>query len=315
MFVTQLKAFFTVARVGSVTQAARQLGLSQPAVTAQIRALEAHYGVELFDRRGGRLRLSDEGIRLLPAVDQLLQHEIKVEFALREAGDSYRGSLRVGATAPYYVLEILRSYRNRYPLVDVSMSAGNSRQMIDALLESRVDVATSSHLETDKRLHRIVLGEDPLVLVAHRDHPLAQQAAISLDDLTRCDLILRERGSITRQLTEEALESAAVSPRSITEIASREAIREAVLRQMGVSLFARHETGRHPDIAVRPFSHEVPCVIEYLYCLAERRASRLIDAFLQLAGSAPAGAYLTSVARIFMPSGSPAAPVMRDISR
>ena len=83
MFVTQLKAFFAVARLGSVTQAAKQLSISQPSVTAQIRALEAHYGVELFHRQGGRLRLSDEGIRLLPSVDQLLQHQIKVEFALR----------------------------------------------------------------------------------------------------------------------------------------------------------------------------------------------------------------------------------------
>lgn len=289
MFVTQLKAFFTVARIGSVTQAAKHLGLSQPAVTAQIRALEGHYGVELFHRQGGRLRLSDEGIRLLPAVDLLLQHEINVEFALRQAGDSYRGSLRIGATAPYYVLGILRRYRERYPLVDISMGAGNSQQMIDALLESRVDVATSSHLETDRRLHRIALGEDPLVLVLHRAHPLAQRHELSLADLADSDLILRERGSITRRLTEQALEAGAIAPRSVTEIASREAVREAILRQMGVSVFARHETGSHPDLVVRPFAEAVPHVVEYLYCLAERRTSRLIHAFLDLAGS-PGGA-------------------------
>jgi len=284
MFVTQLKAFFAVARLGSVTQAAKQLSISQPSVTAQIRALEAHYGVELFHRQGGRLRLSDEGIRLLPSVDQLLQHEIKVEFALRQAGDTYRGNLRVGATAPYYVLDILQRYRERHPLVETSLSAGNSQQMIDALLESRVDIATSSHLETDKRLHRAVLGEDPLVLMLRRDHPLAQRQQLGLSDLASCDLILRERGSMTRRLTEEVLEKAAVSPRSLTEIASREAIREAVLRGLGVSLFARHEAAAHPDLVVRPFVDEMPCVVEYLYCLRERQASRLIAAFLQVAG-------------------------------
>lgn len=283
MFVTQLKAFFTVARVGSVTRAAKQLRLSQPAVTAQIKALEAHYGVELFHRQGGRLRLSDEGVRLLPAVDQLLQDEIKVEFALREAGDSYRGSLRVGATAPYYVLGLLRQYRERYPLVEIGMSAGNSQQMIDALLESRVDVATSSHLENDRRLHRIVLGDDPLVLALHRSHPLATRPVLSWHDLTGCDLLLREQGSITRRLTEQVLDHHGITPHHLIEIASREAIREAILRQMGVSVFARHETGSHPDVVVRPFAEETPHVFEYLYCLAERRTSRLIDAFIGLA--------------------------------
>lgn len=286
MFVTQLKSFFTVARLGSVTQAARQLGLSQPTVTTQIKALEEHYGVELFRRQGGRLSLSDEGVQLLPHVDQLLQQEIQVEFALRNSGDQPRGHLRLGATAPYYVLDIVQRFRQRYPLVDLSLGAGNSRQMVDALLAYQVDLATSSHLETDVRLHRLTLGVDPLVLLVHRSHPLAGQRALRLSDLAGCELIVRERGSTTRQLTEQTLAQAGVAVGRSIEIASREAIREAVIRRMGVSVFARHEASAHPELVVLPFEDEVPSLVEYLYCLRDRLGARLIAAFLE---SCPGG--------------------------
>lgn len=283
MLVPQLKAFFTVARLGSVTLAAKQLSLSQPTVTSQIRSLEEHYGIELFRRQGGRLSLSDEGIRLLPLVEKLLQQELNVEFALRQSAEAHRGSLRLGATAPYYVLDIMREHKRRFPLVDVSLTLGNSRQMIDAMLEYRVDLCTSSHLEVDKRLHRIELGSDPLVLVARRDDPLARRTAVPLTELEGLALIMREQGSITRALTEQALARAGVTPRSLQEIASREAIREAVLRGMGVSIFARHEISAHPDLSTIALTDDIPPMMEYLYCLTERRESRLIDAFLQSA--------------------------------
>ncbi len=285
MLVSQLKAFFTVARLGSVTLAAKHLSLSQPTVTTQIRALEEHYGVELFRREGGRLLISDAGVLLMPRVDQLLQQEIDLEFALRNAGELQRGSLRIGATAPYYVLAIVQRYRLRFAQVEISIAAGNSRQMIDALQEYRVDIATSSHLEDDPRLHRIELGADPLALVAHKDHPLARLPQVRLSALAGCHLLMRERGSMTRQLTEQMLMDAKVQPLSCMEIASREALREAVIRQMGVCIFAANEVCEHPDLRVIPLTgmagdEAAPLVREYLYCLKDRRASRLIETFL-----------------------------------
>lgn len=286
MLVSQLKAFFTVARLGSVTLAAKHLGLSQPTVTTQIRALEEVYGVELFRREGGRLLISDAGRLLMPRVKQLLQQEIDLEFALRNAGELQRGSLRIGATAPYYVLGIVQRYRLRFPQVEVTLAAGNSRQMMDALQEYRVDIATSSHLEDDPRLHRTLLGADPLALVVHREHALAGQAQIDLRALAACHLLIRERGSMTRLLTEQMLAQAKVQALSCMEIASREALREAVIRQMGVSIFAANEVCEHPDLRVIALTGMadkggVPLVREYLYCLNDRRASRLIETFLQ----------------------------------
>ena len=281
MFVIQLKSFFMVARLGSITLAAKHLGLSQPTVTTQIRALEEHYGIELFRRQGGRLVVSDDGVRLLPMVEALMQQESNVEFALRNAGDVNQGQLRLGTTAPYYILDIVKRFQDRYPRVDVVISMGNSRQTGEALREFRVDLATTSHKDEDARLLRLHLGADPLALVLHRTHPLAGKRSVRVAQLAGCQLIMREPGSMTRTKTEEMLSTAGVTPQRTLEITSREAIREAVIRNMGVSVFARHEASAHPDLVVLPFEEEVPLIDEYLYCLDERRNARLIAAFLK----------------------------------
>ena len=285
MFVTQLKSFFWVARLGSITQAARQLGLSQPTVTAQIKSLEDLYEVELFARQSGRLAITDAGLKLLPQVEQLLLQAAQIESSLRQSGTVQQGQLRIGATAPYYVLDIIQRYQAALQLVDISIQSGNSRQMIQALAEYQVDLATSSHLDTDPRLLRLELGRDPLALVVHRQHALAGQKSVAIKDLAKNTLILRERGSMTRQLTEQMLEAAQVSPQRVLEIASRESIREAVIRQMGISIFARHEASAHPELVVLDLEGEVPCLPEYLYCLRERRDAQLIQPFLQMAES------------------------------
>ncbi|MDR2298072.1 MAG: LysR family transcriptional regulator [Comamonas sp.] len=290
MFVTQLKSFFWVARLGSITQAARQLGLSQPTVTAQIKALEEMYEVELFIRQSGRLAITDAGLKLLPQIELLLLQTAQIESNMRQSGTVQQGQLRIGATAPYYVLDIVKRYQTALPLVDISIQSGNSRQMIQALAEYQVDLATSSHLDTDPRLLRIELGRDPLALVVHVEHALARrtrQGKIALDALANDTLILRERGSMTRQLTEQMLESARITPRKILEIASRESIREAVIRQMGISVFARHEASAHPELVVLELAGDVPTLPEYLYSLRERQDSQLIQPFLQMAESHP----------------------------
>ncbi len=280
MFVTQLKSFFMVARLGSITLAAKQLGLSQPTVTTQIRALEEHYGIELFHRQGGRLTVSDDGVRLLPMVESLLQQQGNVEFALRNAGDESQGQLRIGAAAPYYVLDIVKRFQHKYPRGDVLIGSGNSRQTGEALREFRVDLATSSHKQTDARLQCVHLGSDPLALVVHRTHALASHSTVRVEQLAGCRLLVREQGSMTREKSEEMLNAAGVTPQRTQEIASREAIREAVIRNMGVSVFARHEASAHAELRVLDFEGDVPHIDEYLYCLQERREARLIAAFL-----------------------------------
>ncbi|KAF1055003.1 MAG: HTH-type transcriptional activator CmpR [Stenotrophomonas maltophilia] len=281
MLSAELKAFYMVARLGSITQAAKKLGLSQPTVTTQIRNLESQYAIELFYRGGRRLTLSEEGARLLPMARALLQQEADIEFFLRNAGQM-QGTLRIGATSPYYVLGLIKALRERYPQIEVSVEIGNSQQVLEALYECRVDLAASSQQVEDARLTHLVLGRDPLVVAVHRSHPLATQRAVSLADLRGHCLLMREAGSTTRELTEAMLREQGIRPASMLEIGSRESIREAVIRNLGVSIISRQEVPDNPELRVLEL-RAAPLIDEYLYCLKDRRQARLTSAFLALA--------------------------------
>lgn len=277
MLESELKAFYMVAQLGSVTLAAKKLGLSQPTVTNQIRQLESQFAVELFYRGGRRLTLSETGARLLPLIKPMMSHSLNVEFFLSNAS-SKAGKLRIGATAPYYILDLVKAYRERNG-GQVSLELGNSQQMLDALDEYRLDVVTSSQQVKDPRLFCLRLGQDPLVLVAHRSHPLANQSRITLGELTGHCLLMREQGSHTRQLTEEMLARGQLKLENVIEIGSREAIREAVLRNIGVSIIARHEVPDSQELRIISI-HQAALLDEFLYCLKERRGARLIDEFV-----------------------------------
>ncbi|WP_455926540.1 LysR family transcriptional regulator [Pseudomonas putida] len=281
MLSAELKAFYMVARLGSITLAAKKLGLSQPTVTTQIRHLESQYAVELFFRGGRRLTLTDDGAKLLPMVKVLLQQEADIEFFLRNSGQG-EGALRIAATAPYYILDLVKIFRERLPQVDVSMEIGNSQQVLEMLEDYRVDIAASSQLLEDARLIRRVLGTDPLVLAVHRHHPLAVHSQVPLSALAGQCLLMREQGSTTRSLTEQWLKDEQVAFGTVLEIGSRESIREAVLRNIGISLIARHEVPHNPELKVLTIDN-APVMHEYLYCLKERRQARLPAAFLGLA--------------------------------
>ncbi|OZY61348.1 LysR family transcriptional regulator [Pseudomonas lundensis] len=281
MLSAELKAFYRVAQLGSMTQAAKKLGLSQPTVTTQIRQLESQYAVELFYRGGRRLTLTEDGVRLMPMVKALLQQEADIEFFLRNSGQGM-GALRIAATAPYYILDLVKAFRERLPQIDVSVDIGNSQQVLEALEEYRVDIAVSSQLLEDPRLIRRVLGSDPLVLAVHRNHPLAALDHVPLAALAGHCLLMREQGSTTRRLTEDLLASAGVGVGPLLEIGSRESIREAVLRNIGISIIARQEVPHDPQLRVLTLEN-APVIHEYLYCLKERKAARLPAAFLGMA--------------------------------
>jgi aminoethylphosphonate catabolism LysR family transcriptional regulator len=218
---------------------------------------------------------------MLPMVKALLQQEADIEFELRNSGQA-QGSLRIAATAPYYILDLVKIFRERLPQVEVTVEIGNSQQVLEMLEDYRVDIAASSQLVEDARLVRRVLGTDPLVVAVHRNHPLAHRQAVAIDGLAGHCLLMREKGSTTRKLTEQMMLDAGVKAGALLEIGSRESIREAVLRNIGISVIARHEVPHNPELRVLALEN-APVMHEYLYCLKERRQARLPAAFLGVA--------------------------------
>ncbi len=282
MLIAELKSFYAVARCGTVTKAAVLLGVSQPTVTGHLRQLEARYGVELFVRQGRGLTLSDMGRAMMPMVEKLVQQETEIDFRLRDASDLREGTLRVGATGPFYIMDTVRRYHQRYPGVDLSLTIGNSHTMLQALQDYRLEIATSSFLMNESHLYRRAIAADPLQAVVNRDHALAGRQRVTLAELSRYTLLLREVGSMTRDLTEQAFAEAGVVPARKLEIGSRESIREAILCNLGVSLMPGREIAPHSGLIALALEGVSIVMNEYVYCLRERQPVQVIARFMEM---------------------------------
>jgi aminoethylphosphonate catabolism LysR family transcriptional regulator len=283
MTYANLRAFHAVASHGSFTRAAESLGVTQPTLSAQVKALEETYGAALLDRRGRGVAATGLGEQLLEITRRLFLLEAEANELLSRAHDLTAGHLRVAAGGPYYAVPLLAAFSARYPGVHISLSIGNSREVLDALLHDRADVAVISDLEPDPRLDAMPYAEHRLVVCVARVHPWAHTRGIRLRDLAGQPMVLRETGSMTRQLFEQAIAKAKVAPRVVMEIESREAVSEAVAAGLGIGVVSEAEFGHDERLAAVPVTDVAMLTREYVVWLKERRRLRIVSAFLDQA--------------------------------
>lgn len=280
--LAQLKAFDATARLGSMSAAARALGLTQPTVSAHIARLEEHHGLELFFRRGQRVELTDFGRVLYDTTKRIFRAEEDAWALLASARNHYRGRLSVCAVGPYNVTPMLKRFRARWPLVDLAVSLGDSRQIVDQVLDYQGDLGVLVHAVDDPRIHCVPFRRQPLVVFARHDHPLAERKGLRINDLASQEFVLREIGSTTRRVFEQRLASAGVRVRCAVEIGSREALREAVAEGLGLGVVA--EPAYVPDtrltrldvVDLEAYTHV------HVICLTDRKAVPLIVGFLSI---------------------------------
>ncbi|MCI1013060.1 LysR family transcriptional regulator [Herbaspirillum sp. C7C2] len=283
MTPSQLRAFLAVARHRGFSAAARALGVSQPTLTTQVQSLEREHNVELFFRRGRRVDLSETAQRLLPIAQNIAELELDALNLLVNSGALHVGHLRIGAVGPFHVIEMVDAYRTRYPQVELSIKLGNSAQSLADLENYVTDVAVLASVTDDARFHALPYADHAVVLFAHRSHPFYQRETVALAELEQQPMLMREQGSTTRLALEKVLQQAGVKPRVVMEIGSREALREAVAR--GLGLAAVSEAEFIPDERFRMVRIEGDPVSThtYVYCLAERREGRLVGSFMKIA--------------------------------
>ena len=283
MTPSQLRAFLAVARHRGFSTAARALGVSQPTLTTQVQSLEREHNVELFFRRGRRVDLSETAQRLLPIAQNIAELELDALNLLVNSGALHVGHLRIGAVGPFHVIEMVDAYRARYPQVELSIKLGNSAQSLADLENYVTDVAVLASFTDDARFHALPYADHAVVLFAHRSHPFYQRESVTLAELDQQPMLMREQGSTTRLALEKALQQAGVKVQVVMEIGSREALREAVAR--GLGLGAVSEAEFVPDERFRMVRIEGDPVSThtYVYCLAERREGRLVGSFMKIA--------------------------------
>ncbi|MFL1874900.1 LysR substrate-binding domain-containing protein [Hansschlegelia beijingensis] len=286
MRFTQLRSFHAVAAAESVTAASQQLNVSQPTLTTQVRALEEEYSVELFIRAGGRMRLTEAGRQLQQITRRLFAEEADARHFLTESRELKTGKLRVGAVGPFHVTEMLVAFHARYPQIEISVSVGNSVEVLESLLDFRSDVAVLAYVENDPRLWVRQYSEDPIVVFGRRDHPLMQAAGgLRIAQLDGQPMVYRERGSNTRRASEAALRAAGVAPQIVMEIGSREAVREAVASGVGLGFVSLAEYIADERLTHRPVGDANIFNHAHVACVRDRDQSRLIAAFMEVAAA------------------------------
>jgi LysR family transcriptional regulator, low CO2-responsive transcriptional regulator len=283
MLHTQLRAFHAVAREGGFTAASRVLNVGQPTLTSQVRALELSFDVELFHRQGRRVIMTESGKELFAVARRIMDLEGEAKDLLRAFGGFHTGTLHVGAVGPYHATEMLSAFSDRFPGIKLSVVVGNSREMVDLLLDYSVDVAVLAHVEDDPRICAMPYSRHPVNVFVHKSHPFAKRRHIKIAELEGQRTVLREKGSTTRLAFEAALERANVTISPVMEIGSREAVWQAVTKGIGISVVSDIEYIPHPDICMVRMKDAEMYTTAHVNCLNERRDSRLISAFFDVA--------------------------------
>jgi aminoethylphosphonate catabolism LysR family transcriptional regulator len=283
MSATQIRAFLAVAQHGSFSAAARSMKLSQPTLTAHVQALERRHKTELFHRKGHRVEPTSVGLRLLPIARQMSALELDAYNLLHDSGELQAGELKLGAVGPFHVIEMADAYRKRYPAIDLSIRMGNSASVFKDLQEYVVDIGVLARFHEAPGFTAAPYARHALILFVHLSHPFARRGTVRLEELHRQPLLQRELGSSTRRALDEALRGLDVMPNIVMELGSREALREAAARGIGIGVVSEAEF--IPDARFVPVRLEGdPAVTEtYLYCLEERRNSRTLASFFDVA--------------------------------
>jgi DNA-binding transcriptional LysR family regulator len=238
--LNKLRAFEAVARLRSFTAAGEALGLSQPAVTVQVRDLERYFGLPLLDRdRRRRVELTREGEVLYGYARQILAAALEAEQALSGTRQLRSGTLPVVATrtaASYFLPPVLTAFRARYPAVRIRLLVLNTEEALAHLAGLHADLAVVPGDIDDPRLVTVPFCEDRLVLAVSPRHPFARRRTVHARALAGEPMIVRERGSATRALIEAEFGRAGVTVEAAMEFASNEATLEAVAADHGVAV-------------------------------------------------------------------------------
>jgi aminoethylphosphonate catabolism LysR family transcriptional regulator len=279
MRLAHLRSFFAVAHHGGFTAGARALHVSQPTVTAQVRALEETYGIELFVRSGRRVALTAAGEALYAIAERIFEQEEEALALLHNTGELRAGRLRVGAVGPYHVMEMLAAFRARHPAIELAVTLGNSEQVVAALLDRSTDVAVLAQYAHDSRLHFVPFRSHRVVIFVPAGHRFGRRRGIRIAELASEPMIVREPGSTTRKALDDALRGAGVSPPIAMEIGSREAVREAVIRGLGIAAVSEIEFVPDPRLRPVPIVDADVQTHAHVACLVERRDARVVAAF------------------------------------
>jgi LysR family transcriptional regulator, low CO2-responsive transcriptional regulator len=305
----QLRVFEAVAKHLSFSRAGEELHLTQPAVSMQIKQLEENLGLPLFEQLGKRVHLTEAGRELRHYSRSIGQQLTELEAIIEELKGIERGRLKVAvvSTANYFAPQLLARFSERYPAVTVSLYVGNREGVLAQLQENEADLAIMG--QPPEGFSAQPFSENPLVVIAPPDHPLARKRAIAVSRLAEETFLVREQGSGTRAAMERFFQSQRIELKQGMEMGTNEAIKQAVQAGMGLGVLSLHtaelelEAKRLTLLDVEKFP-----ILRHWYIVhqSSKRLSKVTGAFKE---------FLVKEAAELMPGSSPRVSGKRSSDR
>ncbi|MGH8618953.1 MAG: LysR family transcriptional regulator [Burkholderiales bacterium] len=245
----QLSVFEAVARLGSFTRAGEELYLAQPTVSVQVKKLAETVGAPLFEQVGKSVHLTDAGRTLYDGCHRVFDVFAEVEAQLAEVRGLKSGRLRLAVTtaAKYFAPRLLGAYSKAHPGIDISLQIHNRQVLTERLAANADDVYVFAQPPADLEVVTEPLLANPLVVFAPADHPLARARRIPFARIAGEPFLMREPGSGTHRAVQALFEAHGVVPRVRMELSTNEAIQQAILAGLGLSILPRHTYGIGTD--------------------------------------------------------------------
>ena len=237
----QLQAFVILARTGSFTQTAREMFLTQSAVSHSMKALEGDVGCRLLDRMGKKVMLTQAGEHLLKHAEKVMSEMQSARTGLEHLGRWGRGRLRLAAPATLCVSllpPVLREFKESFPQSLISIEPGDAGDVPELLESGRVDLALALEMKSDDRFEFVSLFTDELCFLAAPQHPWAKTGVAARGDISKQTVINYSQGSQTSRLIEAYFREEDIVLNTPIRLGSMEAIRELVKLNLGVAIFA-----------------------------------------------------------------------------
>jgi DNA-binding transcriptional LysR family regulator len=242
MNLNQLKIFYLAAKYKNLTKAAKDLNITQPAVTKGIQRLQEHYEVMFVNRFGQKLALTDAGKVLYGIAEKIFEMERYAEDSIREFQKHKKGHIRIHSSesfGAYYLPSIMTPFCKKNPFVKISIDILPTEQVVGNIIELKNDVGFISYPIEDKKIILNEILKDHLVLIVSPANPLAQKQPIDPHDLEKQPMIVYENGSALRTAIDKFIVNNKISVNIPLELSSNQAIKKAVEDGLGVALISR----------------------------------------------------------------------------
>jgi len=266
--LNDLRALVAVAESGSFSLAAQQLGLSQPAISQRVRNLESAWGMRLIDRRANAT-LTKVGKEVFVRARQILLRVDELDAAAADLRGLEAGQLSLGYATPAFAIPLIAAFTASHPGVHVTCDYGNTEALFRGLHECRLDAAVTSLISVPEELASQRIATQRLMLCVPRGHPLIDAEPPTLAELAGLPLLMREHGSMTRQLVEHACQAKAVVLTRTSMFPTRESIKEAVAAGLGLGFVLSGEIGADARLCGLPVADVDEPVGVHVVCLRE----------------------------------------------